>query len=134
MSPGVAHAAVKAGHHLFHQYFISDHKGVYLHCDVRELFDVASIDKSHYSQRILTMQRRDTVEKYITKLEELYKKHQIPQRVEKLNKKLERAQTEEHRTPLFRRLNKLDWERSDFFTECSICTTWKSLRRLTTAP
>ena len=69
MSPGVAHAAVKAGHHLFHQYFISDHKGVYLHCDVQELFDVASIDKSHYSQRILTMQRRDTVEKYINKLE-----------------------------------------------------------------
>ena len=39
LSHGVAGAAVKAGHHHFHQYVVSDHKGVYAHFVAQDLFD-----------------------------------------------------------------------------------------------
>ena len=39
VSPTLAEFTIKAGHHQFHQHFITDHKRVYLHADTGVLFD-----------------------------------------------------------------------------------------------
>ena len=37
--PALAEVALKAGHHQFHQHFISDHKGVYIQFRADDLCD-----------------------------------------------------------------------------------------------
>ena len=49
VSPGIKDAAVKAGHHNFHQHIISDHKGVYVHFKASELFATGKMDETHLS-------------------------------------------------------------------------------------
>ena len=111
LSQGVVGAAIKGGHHPFHQYVVSDHKGVYVHFDARELFAVGTADLSHISQRKILLSHRDIVLKYITKLESLYKEHRIMPRLDKIRLQIERASTDEHRKCLFNKLDKLDVER-----------------------
>ena len=57
--------AIKAGHHQFNQHFISDHKGVYINFNAKDLFDNAKIDRTHNSYRRLRLGRQDIVLKYI---------------------------------------------------------------------
>ena len=65
VSPALAEIALKAGHHQFHQYFITDHKGVYIRFRAQDLFDTHSMDKTHKSYRRLRLGRRDIVERYL---------------------------------------------------------------------
>jgi len=53
--------AVKAGHHTFNQYFISDHKVLYIQFKMGDIFDTATMDRRHASYQILRMGRRDIV-------------------------------------------------------------------------
>ena len=69
ISPALSSMIVKAGHHQLDQYFISDHKGVYLQLLAHKLFDSAEMDRSHESYRRLCMGPRDIVEKYKERLE-----------------------------------------------------------------
>ena len=69
--------SLKTGHHQFHQYFILDHKGVYIQFRAQDLFDTQLMDKRHKSYRRLRLGRRDIVERYLEKLGELYKDHMI---------------------------------------------------------
>ena len=77
VSQGALLAAVKGGHHLFNQHVVSDHKGVYVYFNARELFDVGSMDQTHFAFRRLVLSRRDIVRKYMDKLENLYVEHNI---------------------------------------------------------
>ena len=80
MTSALAEVAIKAGHHLFHQHFVSDHKGVYVHFKAADLFDTQFMDKSHASYRRLRLGRRDIVTKYIDRLESLFEEHRILER------------------------------------------------------
>ena len=80
ISPTLAEMAVKAGHHNFHQHFISDHKCIYIQFKAGGIFEASTMDKSHASYRELRMGKRDIVDCYISHLENLYKKHHIWQR------------------------------------------------------
>ena len=84
ISPSLAEVAVKAGHHTYHQHFISDHKGLYIQFKASDLFDTATMDKSHAAYRRLRMGRRDIVDRYITHLKGLYKTHDIWNKAEYL--------------------------------------------------
>ena len=84
MTSGLAEVALKAGHHQFHQHFVSDHKGAYLQFRASGFFDIELMDKSHVSYRILRLGRSDIVEKYIEQLEQLYEEHRILERAEAL--------------------------------------------------
>ena len=84
VTPGLAEVALKAGHHQFHQHFISDHNGVYLQFRASDFFDIELMDKSHISYRKLRLVRRDIVEKYLKRLEQLYEEHKILERAEAL--------------------------------------------------
>ena len=88
LSKGLQQAAVKAGHHLFHQHIISDHKGIYVHFNAFEFFELEEMDRAHFVHRKLVLHRRDITQRYILKLEELYRDHQILQRVDALDKNL----------------------------------------------
>ena len=83
VSSKLVEVAIKAGHHQFNQYFISDRKGVYVQFKADDLFDTDMMDKSHASYRRLRLGRRDIVERYIVRLEQLYKEHKVLQRAEK---------------------------------------------------
>ena len=65
LSPHLAEIAIKEGHHQFHQYMVSDHKGVYVHFRAEDLFDTETMDRSQLAYRRLRLCRRDIVEKYI---------------------------------------------------------------------
>ena len=116
----MATIAIKAGHHQFHQHFISDHKGVYIHFKANDLFDNQKIDRSQASYRRLRLGRRHIVEKYITRLEELYETHKILERTKvlaeairkqvQINDKGERNKL----TQLFKKLDRLDEERVQY--------------------
>ena len=84
LSPHLAEIAIKAGHHQFHQYMVSDHKGVYVHFRAEDLFDTETMDRSQFAYRRLRLCRRDIVEKYIKKLEQLFEEHQLLPRAEAL--------------------------------------------------
>jgi len=49
ISPALAELTVKVGHHQFNQYFISNHKGVYLQFQANNIFDTATMNRSHAS-------------------------------------------------------------------------------------
>ena len=49
LSPNLANIAIRAGHHQFHQYVISDHKGVYVHFRTSELFGTNSCENCLYT-------------------------------------------------------------------------------------
>ena len=84
LSPNLAEIAIKAGHHQFYQYMVSDHKGVYVHFRADDLFDTDTVDGSQLAYRRLRLCRRDIVEKYITKLEQLFDDHKLLPRTEAL--------------------------------------------------
>ena len=81
ISQGLKDAVVNAGHHPFHQHFVTDHKAVYGYFLADAFFDTGEVDKCHMSQRGLNLCRRDSVEKYITALEDLYDQHKILSRL-----------------------------------------------------
>ena len=72
MTPTLVEMALKASCHQFHQHFISDYKGVYVQFSVDKLFDTHIKDKRHASYMKLKIGRRNIVQKYIDRLEELY--------------------------------------------------------------
>jgi len=111
ISPSLAEVAVKAGHHTYHQHFISDHKGLYIQFKASDLFDTATMDKSHAAYRRLRMGRRDIVDRYITHLKGLYKTHDIWNRAEYWAQKVLQAHTEEIANKYFKKFDKLDMER-----------------------
>ena len=90
-SGGIEDAAVKAGHHPFHQHVITDHKGVYAHFVANALFDTDQIDKCHMSQRRLKLTHRSSVENYLSHLERLYTHHKILERLQLIQAKLNRT-------------------------------------------
>ena len=47
LSAALSELAVKLGHHQFDQYFISDHKGLFVHFRAGDLFDNREIIRSH---------------------------------------------------------------------------------------
>ena len=75
-------------------------KSVFIHFCANKLFEVGTIDESLFSQRSLTLKRRDVVQKYITMLEFLYKRNNFSERVETTRRKLEQATTEEHQSKI----------------------------------
>ena len=111
VSPPLAELALKAGHHQYHQHFISDHKGVYIQFNAGDIFDTATVDKSHASYRRLRMGRRDIVERYVTRLVRLYKEHHIWERAVKLAQATVAAPTEAIKDKYFNQLDRLDQER-----------------------
>jgi len=46
VTPTLAESPLKARHHQFHQYFITNHKGVYLQFHAGDLFDTSTMDQS----------------------------------------------------------------------------------------
>ena len=72
LTPDLAEIALKAGHHPFHQYFISDHKGIYIQFQAKDFFDDPTVDQTFFSYRGLQMDKRSMVEKYVEKLESIY--------------------------------------------------------------
>jgi hypothetical protein len=84
LSPHLAELAIKAGHHQFHQHVVSYHKGVYVHFRREDLFDTDTMDRSQLAYRRLRLCRRDIVEKYIAKLEQLFEEHHLLPRAEGL--------------------------------------------------
>ena len=84
LSPHLAELAIKADHHQFHQHVVSDHKGVYVHFRAEDLFDTDTMDRSQMAYRRLRLCRRDIVEKYIAKLEQLFEEHHLLPRAEAL--------------------------------------------------
>ena len=71
ITSALAAISVKAGHHQFDQHFISYHKGVYLQFMASDLFDTEQMDKTNESYRQLRMGRRDIVDRYVKKLEQI---------------------------------------------------------------
>ena len=110
----LAGVALKGGHHQFHQHVISDHKGLYLHFNVRDLFDSNTCDTSHASYRKLWMGRRDIVKKYIACLEKLYRDHRILERAETIVQNIQQAGDEAKVRIEFEKLDKLDAERVQY--------------------
>jgi len=117
VTPSLAEVALKAGHHQFHQHFITDHKGVFIQFRAQDLSDTQFIDKSHNSYRRLRLGRRDIVKRYIDKLEELYEGHKILERSEALQGKIIHAHElndEVKVKRLFVNLDRLDRERVNY--------------------
>ena len=67
---------------------MTNHKGVFAYFWADKFFDTSEIDESYFLQRRLDMRKRDTVEKYVEKLEVLYDHHKIFQRVVNIDNKL----------------------------------------------
>ena len=111
VSPALAGVAVKAGHHNFNQHFVSDHKGIFIQFKAADIFDTATMDKSHASYRRLRMGRRDIVDKYITHLVGLYQEHHVWTRAEKLATRMIAASSESVTDKYFDKFDKLDQER-----------------------
>ena len=88
VSSTLTKVAVKAGHYQFNQHFISDHKGVYAQFKADDLFNTYLMDKSHASYRRLRLGRWDIVERYILRLEALYKEHKVLDRTEIISNKI----------------------------------------------
>ena len=65
INPSLTKSVLKAGHHHFNQKFISYYKGVYIQFKAGNIFDTATMDRSHASYRRLRMGRRDIVNIYI---------------------------------------------------------------------
>ena len=91
--PTLAEVAVKAGHYNYNQHFISDHKGLYIQFKAGDLFDTATMDRSHAAYRRLRIGRRDIVVRYISYLTALYREHRIWVRAEHLAQKVLTAPT-----------------------------------------
>ena len=117
VTPALAEVALKAGHHQFHQHFISDHKGVYIQFRAHDLFDTQLMDKSHKSYRRLRLGRRDIVERYLEKMEYRYEAHKILERAEALKGAILKAHESHDEVEvmrLFNKLNRLDRERVNY--------------------
>ena len=114
LSPELAEIALKAGHHQFHQHFMTDHKGVYVHFHADDFFESPKIDKTHFSFRALRLDRRDIVEKYIEELKKIYKDNKFIERMDKAVDKIEKATTKEERTCAFQYFDRLDLEREQY--------------------
>ena len=88
LSLSLADIAVKAGHHQFDQYLVSDHKGIYVHFRASDLFDTQEMDRSQHSYRRLQLGRRGIVEKYIATLENMYSDHRVLERTQDLAERI----------------------------------------------
>ena len=91
----LAKISTKCGYYQFRQHIISDHKGAYLHFRVHDLFDSFFFDKSQASYRKLQMVQRDIVRKYITRLDILYREHNILDRATNITGQLGMTKTYE---------------------------------------
>ena len=111
VTPGLKDAAIKAGHHPFHQHLVTDHKGIFAYFVADKIFDTGEIDGSHKSQRRLDLRKRDTVTTYIKILEGLYKHHGIVKKLLSIETKLNKVTCKAHKMALLRGLDKLDQER-----------------------
>ena len=80
--------AVKSGYQHLNHHFISDHKGIYIQFKAADIFDTATMDRSHASYCWLRMSRRDIVGRYVSHLEALYKEHSIWKRAEKIARRV----------------------------------------------
>ena len=69
------------------------------------------MDKSHATYRRLRIEKKDTVEQCIKKLEELYNAHRILERAHTIVCRIQETKTQEETQELFRTLDKLDAER-----------------------
>ena len=49
ISPSLTEVAVKAGHHNYNQLFVSGHRVLYIQFKASDLFDTATMDRSHAS-------------------------------------------------------------------------------------
>ena len=49
ISPRLVELPVKAEHHHFNHQFISDHNGIYIQFKAADIFDTATMDRSHVS-------------------------------------------------------------------------------------
>ena len=114
LSPNLAEIAIKAGHHQFHQFMVSDHKGVYVHFRVEDLFDTETMDRSQLAHRRLRLCRRDIVEKYITKLEQLFNDHRLLPRTEALASRLLSIKDPVTLQLCMKKFDKLDKERTAY--------------------
>ena len=112
ISPSLAEVAVKAGHHNYHQHFISDHKGLYIQFHSSDLFDIATMDRSHAAYRRLRMGRRDIVDRYISYLKRLYKSHDIWRRAEQWAQKVLNAPSAVIAEKYFKNSTNLIWNGS----------------------
>ena len=103
--PSLAEVAFKAGHHNYNQHFVSDHKGLYIQFKVSDLFDTATMDRSHASYRRLRIGRRDIVQRYISHLKDLYKNHDIWDRAEHCAQKVLNTPTASISNKYFKKLS-----------------------------
>ena len=114
ITPELAEIATKAGHHHFHQHFASDHKGIYLHFKVGDLFESPKIDRSHFSHRNLQLQRRDIVKKYLEFLNDIYESNNFIPRLRKAVHDVEKAKTKPNSRRLLKPSTK--WTEKGFNT------------------
>ena len=89
---------------------------MYVQFKATDLFDTDLMDKSHASYRRLRLGRRDIVERYILRLENLYMEHKVLQRAETLSHKIHELLPDIDMnagaiTSLFKKLDILDKER-----------------------
>ena len=75
LSPNLAELTIKAGHHQFHQHLKSYHKGLHARFRAEGLFDTQTMDRSQMAYMRPRLCKKDIVEKYIHKLEDLFKEH-----------------------------------------------------------
>lgn len=80
--PTLVELALKAGHRQPHQHVISDHKVVYTQFIADDLIGIKTIYKSNASYIKLRIGHMDIVHIYIDRLEEIYTKHTILERVD----------------------------------------------------
>ena len=119
MTSALAEVAIKAGHHLFHQHFVSGHKGIYVHFKAADLFNTQLMDKSHTSYQRLRLRRQDMVVKSIERLKSLFEEHRILERSQKsaedITYNLTHFPTEKEKLQtLFNTLDNIDAERIDY--------------------
>ena len=114
LSPSLADVALKAGHHKFHQHFISDHRGIYIHFKVKDLFDMSTFDTTPFAYRELKMEDRDKVEKYIEYLEQIYEDNKFKERLSLLVSNIRESKEGDGRQKLLQKLDKMDQERTQY--------------------
>ena len=97
LSSDLADLALKAGYLQFHQHFVTDHKGEYIHFKVKDLFDEAKIDTTPFAFRELQLENRDKVADYIEYLEQMYEDNKFVERLNNISTELHQAPNEETR-------------------------------------
>jgi hypothetical protein len=85
------HSIKSAGYLLFYHHFCSDHRLVYCDIDMSVLFGHVQPDLTRFLQRPFTTNNVDKCEKFKNIVRELYKKSNIFEIIEKLNKRFKSA-------------------------------------------